>query len=90
MDINDRSNFFITESDFVLKFWPHPDVNPFVEIRPVGGIVVRLAARDIFRPTETRTVQYFDGNRATANPTFNEIRLWQFGRSVTLSVRGTF
>ena len=90
VDINDRSNFFLIESDFVLKFWPKPNVNPFVEFRPIGGIVVRLEGSDVFRPTEPRFVEYFDGNRATASPTFNEIRDWRFGRSVTLSVRGTF
>jgi len=90
VDVNDRSNFFLTESDFILQFWPKPNINPFVEFRPLGDIVVRLAANDLFRPKEPRTVEYFDGNRATANPTFTEIRDWKFGRSFTLSIRGTF
>ena len=74
VDLRDRGNFFITESDFILKFWPKPDVNPFIEVCPMGDIVVRLAAGDIFRPKEPRPVEYFDGNRATTNPTFSEIR----------------
>ena len=90
VDINDRSNFFISESDFILKFWPKPNINPFIEFRPIGDVVVRLASSDVFRPKEPRLVNYFDGNRAAANATFSEIREWQFGRSITLSVRGTF
>lgn len=90
VDINDRSNFFLTESDFILKYWPKPNINPFVEFRPIGDIVVRFEANDLFRPKEPRLVEYFDGNRATANPTFTEIRDWHFGRSFTLSIRGTF
>jgi len=90
VDMNDRSNFYLADSDFILKFWPKINVNPFIEVRPYRNILVRLSGSDIRRPAEPRHVQYFDGNRGTANPTFDEIRDWHFGRSVTLTVRGTF
>ncbi len=66
------------------------DIDAFIEGRWIEGVRIRLGVDDVFRGSEDRDRQVFDGSRDVAPLAFREVRDSRRSRRFFLEVSGTF
>ena len=82
-----RTDFGLDEEDDVRR---RTDLEAFVELRAIDGVLIRLSADNLLRGGVERDRRVFDGSRAAERLAFREGRLRRRVREFSLEVSGTF